>query len=144
MAPVPFHYLDLQAFAYATEDTERVVQALQHFLPEDATIEREASSGHHGDAITILSTRIETADEMRVVLDALFAIDGVERFQQELSKRIDDDCAFFLRFDKQQAFQGHSAIGKGIQLRGKVEAYPASKEAAIDNVAAYFQTVLEE
>lgn len=140
MAPVPFHYLELRAFSYATEDVKRVETALRHYTPADCAIERSRSSGHHGDPITVLSTRIETADAMRTVIERLFEIDGIERFQTQLQSRIDEECAFYLRFDKQAAFRGISSDGVGIQLRGKVESYPASRERAIENLADFFAT----
>lgn len=49
MATVPFHYVDLRAFAYATEDEKRVADALRTFLPEDTELDRVENVGHHGD-----------------------------------------------------------------------------------------------
>ncbi|MFC6771136.1 RNA-binding protein, partial [Halorubrum pallidum] len=106
MPTVPFHYVDLRAFAYATEDEKRVADALRTFLPDDAEIDRVENVGHHGDRIVVLSARIENADGMRHVLDALADLDDVERVIDELDDRVDDDCALFLRVDKQAAFRG--------------------------------------
>ena len=35
-----FHYVDLRAFCYATEDEDRVEAALRHYLPDDYPVER--------------------------------------------------------------------------------------------------------
>jgi len=133
MAKVPFHYVDLRAFAYATEDEKRVEDALRTFLPEDAEIDRVENVGHHGDRIVVLSARIENADGMRHVLDALADLDDVDRVIDELDQRVDDNCALFLRVDKQAAFRGDVRLGPGITVRAKVEAYPAKQEAAVEN-----------
>jgi len=133
MAKVPFHYVDLRAFSYATEDEKRVADALRTFLPEDAELDRVENVGHHGDRIVVLSARIKNADGMRHVLDALADLDDVDRVIDELDQRVDDNCALFLRVDKQAAFRGDVRLGPGITVRAKVEAYPAKKAAAVEN-----------
>ena len=116
MPKVPFHYVDLRAFSYATEDVKRVENV-----------------GHHGDRIVVLSARVERADEMRHVLDRLAELEDLDRVLDELDERVDDNCALFLRLDKQAAFRGDVRLGPGITVRTKVEAYPAKKEKAVAN-----------
>ena len=133
MAEVPFHYIDLRAFCYATEDDKRVEQALRTYLPEDFEVERATSEGHHGDRILVISTRVENADEMRHVLSKVAELPDAEGLVDELDERVDDNCSLFLRLDKQSAYRGEAELGEGITLRAKVEAYPAQKEAAVEN-----------
>jgi RNA binding exosome subunit len=133
MSNVPFHYVDLRAFSYATEDVKRVEQALYTFLPEEVELDRVENAGHHGDRIVVLSARVERADEMRHVLDRLAELDDIDGVIDELDERVDDNCAFFLRLDKQAAFRGEVRLGPGLTLRTKVEAYPAKKEKAVAN-----------
>ncbi|TQQ79820.1 RNA-binding protein [Halonotius terrestris] len=139
MPRVPFHYIDLRTFCYATEDEKRVEEALRQFLPEEFEIDRVENTGHHGDRIVILSARVETADGMRVVLDQLAALDAIDRVLEELDERVDDNCSFFLRLDKQAAFNGLVRLGEGITLRAKVEAYPAKHEKAVANAREAIQ-----
>ncbi|VTT87912.1 Uncharacterized protein MJ0213 [Halorubrum sp. DM2] len=133
MPKVPFHYVDLRAFSYATEDVKRVEQALYTLLPEDIELDRVENVGHHGDRIVVLSARVETADEMRHVLDRLSELEDLDRVLDELDERVDDNCALFLRLDKQAAFRGDVRLGPGLTVRTKVEAYPAKKEKAVAN-----------
>ena len=133
MPRVPFHYIDLRTFCYATEDEKRVEDALRHFLPEEFDLDRVENTGHHGDRIVVLSARVESADGMRVVLDRLAELDAIDRVLEELDDRVDDNCSFFLRLDKQAAFNGLVRLGEGITLRAKVEAYPAKHEKAVAN-----------
>jgi len=141
MAGVPFHYVDLRAFAYATEDDRRVEDALRHFLPEDAEIERQTTEGHVGDRILVLSARLENAADVRHVLSVLAVADEFETVESELEERVTENCELFVRLDKQAAFGGETRLGEGITLRAKVEAYPAKKAAAVENareaLAAY-------
>lgn len=133
MAEVPFHYVDLRTFCYATEDDKRVEQAIRSFLPDEFEVERVESKGHHGDRIVVFSARLERADEMRHVLSKLADLPNIETVLDQLDDRVDDNCSFFLRLDKQAAYRGEVALGDGITFRAKVEAYPAKKEAAVEN-----------
>jgi len=139
MSRVPFHYIDLRTFCYATEDKKRVEAALRTFLPEEFEIDRVENSGHHGDRIIVLSARVENADGMRVVLDRLADLDTIDRVVEELEDRVNDNCSFFLRLGKQAAFNGQVRLGEGITLRAKVEAYPAKHEKAVANAREAIQ-----
>jgi RNA binding exosome subunit len=129
----PFHYVDVRAFCYETEDEARVADALRLFLPEDVDLERAATEGHHGDRIVVLSARVDTADEMRAILDVVRESPDLDRIRDELDRRVDEDCSLFLHLDKQAAARGEVRLGDGIALRAKVEAYPAKRESAVEN-----------
>ncbi|MFB6352494.1 MAG: RNA-binding protein [Halobacteriales archaeon] len=133
MGSVPLHYIDLRAFCYATEDEVRVERALRTYLPPDVELERAETTGHHGDPIVVLSARIETADEIRAVLETVRELDDFAGVLDELDDRVDENCAFHLSLDKQAAADGVVQRGSGIQLRAKVEAYPARRDAAVEN-----------
>jgi len=143
MASVPFHYIDLRTFCYATEDEKRVEQALRRFLPEDYEIERAVNRGHHGDRIVVFSARVDNADDVRHVLRQLSDLPDIEQVIDELDERVDDNCSFFLRLDKQAAFKGRVDRGEGITLRAKVEAYPAKQPAAVENAREALETARE-
>ncbi|RLM67777.1 RNA-binding protein [Halorubrum sp. Atlit-26R] len=144
MSKVPFHYVDLRAFSYATEDVKRVEQALRTLLPEDVELDRVENVGHHGDRIVVLSARVERADEMRHVLDRLAELEDLDRVLDELDERVDDNCALFLRLDKQAAFRDEVRLGPGITVRTKVEAYPAKKEKAVANARETLSRLADE
>jgi len=144
MPSVPFHYVDLRTFCYATEDDKRVEAALRHYLPEEFEIEVAPTEGHHGDRIVVLSARVENADEMRHVLGQVAELDQIDRVMDELDERVDENCSLFLRLDKQAAFNGRSELGEGITLRAKVEAYPAKHEAAVENAHEAFENVRKD
>jgi RNA binding exosome subunit len=135
MASVPFHYLDLRAFCYVTEDDKRVEDALRTFLPEEFELQLAESEGHYGDRILVISARVENADDIRTVLDSVgdLADEELQRVRDELDERVTENCEFFLTLDKQAAYGGDVRLGDGITLRGKVEAYPAKRESAIEN-----------
>jgi RNA binding exosome subunit len=144
MASVPFHYVDLRTFCYATEDDKRVEDALRTFLPEDFEIERSSNTGYHGDRILVLSARVENADGVRHVLSKLADLPDIDAVLDELDDRVDDNCAFYLTLDKQAAFRGEARRGDGITFRAKVEAYPAKRETAIENARETFERLRED
>ncbi|GAB6861289.1 RNA-binding protein [Haloplanus litoreus] len=139
MSNVPFHYVDLRTFCYATEDEKRVEQALRTYLPEDYEIDRQVTTGHHGDRIAVLSARLENADDVRYVLGRLVDLPDYDIFLDELDDRVAEDCSLYLTLDKQAAFRGEVRQGDGITLRGKVEAYPAKRESAVENAREAFE-----
>jgi hypothetical protein len=152
MASVPFHYVDLRTFCYATEDEKRVEAALRHLLPErdgddprdPVVVERVETEGFNGDRIVVLSTRLERADDVRHVLSVLAEADEFDRVLDELDERVDDNCSLFLHLDKQAAFGGRTELGDGISLRAKVEAYPAKQETAVENAREAFVDLLAD
>ena len=133
MPRIPFHYVDLRTFCYETEQVTRVERALRAVLPEEFEVTRVESEGHHGDRIVVLSARVENADGVRYVLTRLAELPEFERLLDELDDRVTDNTELFFRLDKQAAFRGEIRRGDGITLRAKVEAYPATKEAAVEN-----------
>ena len=138
MSSVPFHYVDVQAFCYATEDEVRVERALRHLLPEDHAVERTENAGFHGDPIVVLTARVENADGVRHVLSQLADLADIEGVLDELDRRVTEDCELYLYLDKQAALSGSVELGEGLSVRGKVEAYPAKKQSAIENVREAF------
>jgi RNA binding exosome subunit len=136
MSSVPFHYVDLRAFSYATEDDQRVEDALRTFLPAEFELQRTESEGHYGDPILVLSARVENTADVQSVLGRFEDLpdDEHEQVVAELDERVDENCSFFVSFSKQAAADGAVRLGDGLTFRGKVEAYPAKKSNAIEAV----------
>jgi len=136
MSSVPFHYVDLRAFCYVTEDESLVEDALRRLLPEAVALDRTESEGHYGDPILVLSVRVEETPAIEAVLDSLSDLPAAERdrLSEELDERVNEDCSLFVSLDKQAACGGEVQLGDGIAMRAKVESYPAKRERAIDAV----------
>ncbi len=148
MPQIPLHYVDLRTFCYATEDEKRVEGALRTFLPDrdddPFEIERVESEGHYGDRILVLSARVENADDVRYVLSRLADLESFDDLIDELDERVTENTELFLRLDKQAAFEGDVRLGDGITFRGKVEAYPAKKEKAVENAEEVLERLRDE
>lgn len=129
------HHVRFRVHVHATEDPERVHQALA-FLTGDAPIEEtDILEGHHANPIRVLESTISSSPEVQAFLRRLTEDPAVlTALAQDLERRVDDACNLYLRLDKQQAVLGHvvlAADGDVIHARAKVAAYPARREVAL-------------
>ena len=129
---VVFHWVRVQTFCYATEKRELLEETMTELLGTDE-FEEEISEGEHGNVMTILESRLTKQREF----NALFRKLGPEIcgwIVEDIDNRIDDDCVFYIRLDKQKAVQGIYEVahhGDVIAITGKVQAHPAKKEVAV-------------
>lgn len=133
-----FHWLRVEAFVYATEKEDLVRETFSSLVGTDE-FQTDISEGEHGNRMLILQFMASRQKEM----DAVFGSLGqkvLSDLTADLENRIDDDCVFYTRLDKQKAVQGEWAIahhGDVISITGKVASNPAKKEIAIANMRNY-------
>lgn len=104
--------VDISCFAHATEDEGKVLDAVKHVLPlafvESVSFAKTKAQGHHGNLITVFETRIKDKETARAVVDNIAAnltpLDK-ETLLNEVEKHVEKGN-FFVRLDKQAAFQG--------------------------------------
>ena len=129
---VVFHWVRVQTFCYATEKRELLEETMTELLGTDE-FEEEISEGEHGNVMTILEARLTKQREV----NALFRKLGPEIcgwIVDDIENRIDDDCVFYIRLDKQKAVQGQYEVahhGDVVAITGKVQAHPAKKDVAV-------------
>ena len=111
--PVKFvREVEISTFSHATEDEERVENAITNLLPEenrDLWLTRKTLKGYHGDPITIVTGKIRTkkgaTGVLRRVVQELSSLDQ-QRLLDELEERLDDGGNLYIRLDKQNAYLG--------------------------------------
>jgi RNA binding exosome subunit len=143
MIQMTFHRLNFRAFAHATEDEERVVEALI-FASGASEVSRTKSSGYHGNPIAILQATVRGGKEIGAFFNRLGKV-NIEELLRTLDRRIDDECSFFLRLDKQEAYLERLVLTEKddvIAMRGKIKAYPSKKTIALRAVAEYLESLL--
>ena len=127
-----FHWIRVQTFCYATERKELLEETMENLLGEADEYSEDESVGEHGNVMTILEARLTHQRQYR----NLFTDLGPEIrawIVSDLDNRIDEDCVFYIRLDKQKAVQGiyePAHHGDVIAITGKVQAHPARKEVA--------------
>lgn len=133
----PFRNAIVSTFAHATEDEQRVLSVLGTLLPEGVGVRQSKLEGHHGNPIINLEAKVGQKKLLRElwqrVLTKLRAGE-LKKFGKIVPERVDENCFFYLRFDKQLAHAGELVLtgsGDAIHLRLKVAAYPAKREVAV-------------
>lgn len=137
------HYILFRTQAHSTEEPSRVRQALENVLPQDTPIEALETEGYFGNPITIFTARLEkkaATQYMKFLRDKLPEED-LRELISELPERVSEDCTFFLRLSKQDAYLGDVRITyaeDAIALKAKVAAYPAKYELGLKILQDYF------
>ena len=140
-----FHWLRIETFCYATEKEDLVSETFQQIAGTDE-FQMDISESEHGNQMLILQHMITKQRDM----DALFlrlGKDLMQGFLDDMENRIDDDCVFYTRLDKQKAVQGIYAVahhGDVISITGKVASNPAKKEVAMRNMTDFLQKLLSQ
>ncbi len=138
-----FHWLRIETFCYATEKEDLVSDTFRQIAGTDE-FQIDISESEHGNQMLILQHMITKQRDM----DALFARLGkdlMQNFLDDMENRIDEDCVFYTRLDKQKAVQGIYAVahhGDVISITGKVASNPAKKEVAMRNMTEFLQKII--
>ena len=136
--------LAFRTFAHATENEDRVEQALR-FVSGAEEITKSRSEGYHGNPIVVVEARITRSKEMKSFFASLDAAD-VQKLIDTLELRVDEESMFFLRLDKQAAFEGRSVLADHddiISVRGKIKSYPQSRDNALKMIDGILRDALE-
>lgn len=142
----PFHHIEFDVFCQATEDMDRVVQALRFFVGDSELME-DCLEGFCGNPLTRLTGRLEKRDEMEGFWRKVVSAGLLEWVLSELDKRTDEQCNLYIRFSKQMAYKGQLVAGVAgraggvIEMRAKVAAYPAKKSVAVKRVDEYLRSL---
>ena len=140
-----FHWLRVQVFCYATERQELLEETLAELLGTDEFTE-DVSEGEHGDTMLILEARLTKQREY----NALFRKLGPEIrgwIKEDVGNRIDEDCVFYMRLDKQKAVRGEYEVahhGDVISITGKLQSHPARKDVAEANMVAFLDSLEDQ
>ncbi|MBQ5447565.1 MAG: exosome protein [Candidatus Methanomethylophilus sp.] len=139
-----FHWLRIETFCYATEKEELVSQTFRDLVGTDE-FQTDVSESEHGNQMLILQHMATKQREM----DEIFSRLGKELLQalsDDLENRIDEDCVFYTRLDKQRAVCGEYRVahhGDVISITGKVASNPARKEVAMDNMTQFLKKLID-
>lgn len=138
-----FHWLKAQTFCYATEKEDLLTETMTALLGTEE-LDKDISEGEHGNKTVIIQRSLEKQKEV-VTLFTNLGEDVISDIIDDIDNRVDEDCTFFLRLDKQKAVEGVYAIahhGDVIALTGKVVSHPARKEVAIGNLKTFLVGLL--
>jgi hypothetical protein len=136
-------YARFRTYCHATEDEARVRQALMFISgAQDKAIEVTVNKGYHRNEIRVLEAELKKGPALTRFLEALAGAGIFEKVRDQISMRIDEEGIFYLRFDKQEAFQGRFVLDSGsdtIQAGIKVQSYPAKPEKMLKELTTQIE-----
>jgi len=123
LSQIPVAFVEISFFAHATEDENKVIEAVRHLLPtvqvENIVFKRSSLRGHHGNPIAFFEAKTKEKEIMRAVLENLSS--GLSPLDKEsLLREVElhvEKGNLYLRFDKQAAFQGQFKLGVSDPIR---------------------------
>ncbi|KPV62737.1 MAG: hypothetical protein AOA66_1233 [Candidatus Bathyarchaeota archaeon BA2] len=72
---MPVAYIDIRFFVHATENLDKVVEAVQRLLPsdyiDDILFKKGNLKGHYGNPITLFETRIKNREVIKAFVENL-------------------------------------------------------------------------
>lgn len=112
MSQMPIAYIDVRFFAHATEDPNKVVEAVQNVLPSDylaeITFRRRNLRGHYGNLITLFESKVRDRETIKAFVENLSTRlneTDKEILFREIGRHVEKG-SLYLRLDKQAALQG--------------------------------------
>jgi RNA binding exosome subunit len=111
LAPNHVAYVDIRVFSHATEDEDKVLEAVRKILPtdfqKDIEFEKHNLHGHYGNPITFFETRVQNKEVLKAIVENLSShLSTLDK--ETLRSRISEYTekgSLFIRLDKQAAFQ---------------------------------------
>lgn len=130
MPSLPIRWILARAFCQATEDEDRVGQALSAAV-SGGTAAEERLEGQFGNVVLVVSRRLERSEDLRSTWGRWAEANLPRDLLRDLDARLDDDGVLHLRLDKQEAAQGRLQLHRdadAIDVQVKLKAYPAKRE----------------
>ena len=122
----PIGYINVRAFAHATEDPEKVLTAIRNTLPkelgENAVFQKTSLTGHHKNPIILFETKLTDKQHLPAALEKIAA--GLSSLDKEtLDSEIKlhlEKRNLYLRFNKQSAYQGELRFSSNDPIHFKI------------------------
>jgi len=123
LSQTPITCVDISFFAHATEDENKVREAVRKLLPtlqvDNLVFKKSNLRGHHGNPITLFEAKIEEKEAVKTIVENLASgLDSLdkEKLLREVELHVEKGN-LYLRFDKQKAFQGQLKLGVSDPIR---------------------------
>ncbi len=150
MAKLQAHHVRLTTFIQATEDEDKVLDAIATFIPEeidgdDIIFDIDETKGFFGNPIKVINVEIKRSRAVRTFLEhfkELLSEEDRGYLLEHLDEKVDEEGTFYIRFNKQKAYLGDVEIDEGadvVQVRIKVKAFPMRKEAVVKAVREWLE-----
>ncbi|NJE84911.1 RNA-binding protein [Thermococcus sp. CX2] len=150
MAKIKAHHIRLTTFIHATEDEDKVLEAIATFIPEeidddDVLFDIVETQGFFGNPIKVVNVEIKRSKAVRTFLEyfkELLSDRDKTYLLDHLDEKVDEEGTFYVRFNKQRAYLGEAEVDEGedvIQIKIKAKAFPMKKEAVVKAVREWLE-----
>jgi hypothetical protein len=135
---IPIGYIDIRVFAHATENLDKVLNAVRNVLPSELidliTFKKSNLTGHHGNPITLFEARIKEKNAAQAVFEKICA--GLSILDKELlnSKILQhlDKANLYIRLDKQSAYLNELKLSSADPIHFRIHFKKHSREEILD------------
>ena len=139
MSQLPIIYVDVRFCAHATEDLDKVMEAVQNILPsdhiDDITFDRKNLEGHYGNPITFFETRIKDKVTVKALVEKLSSnLSSLDK--NELDRMINrciEKGSLYIRLDKQAALKGKIKLATSDPIRIRIRFRKSKTEDVIED-----------
>jgi len=126
--PQNIQSIEISTIAHATDDLEKVEQALNHLLPDSLRgrhlFTRRYLEGHYNNPIVTFAARLtKTSEITEITIFLLNQLSKSEKLsiQRDLGLHSDTEGNLYLRIDKQEAFRGRINLSDEDPIRVKLK-----------------------
>ncbi|WP_297507171.1 RNA-binding protein [Thermococcus sp.] len=150
MTNLKAHHVRITTFIQATEDEDKVLEAIATFIPEeideeDVLLDVSETTGFFGNSIKVVNVEIKRSRAVRAFLKhfkELLSEEDKKYILEHLDEKVDEEGTLYVRFNKQKAYLGEAEVDEGpdvIQVKIKVKAFPMRKEAVVKAVREWLE-----
>ncbi|MCK5024700.1 MAG: hypothetical protein KAR56_03695 [Thermoplasmata archaeon] len=136
----PFLNIRLRAIAQATEMEERV-EAAMLYVSGMEEVPATRIEGHFSNPLTIFEVELTKTRDVKKFLQILKDAGMLIILMKKIEMRLDENCVFHFRLDKQKAYAEELALADSkdiIDVSMKVAAYPARRDIAKEALLDWF------
>ena len=142
--------IEISTLSHATESLDYVEKAVRNIIPnKDLTvkIEMKKLKGHYDDPIFLLKAKVNNKKVAGTVFHNILkkiSMIGKKEVLEELENRLDKVGNFYLRLDKQKAFEGKIVLNDVDPIRLKFYFKNSKGKKVSSSIRSYIKTVIEE
>jgi len=123
---IPVTYIDIRFFVHATEDQNKVVEAVRRLLPtnhiDEIVFKTSNLKGHYRNSITLFEVRIKKKETVKALVENLSS--GLSELDKEVLLREiglhTEKGSLYVRLDKQSALEGEFKLCSADPVRVRI------------------------
>jgi RNA-binding protein len=140
--------LTLSTLSHATEDSNKVLEAIGLICPPEVASEStsERVRGHYGNEILILNKRVfSPVQANRCFVELWHRLNNSDRelIRTRLADFTDSSGTLFLRIDKEESYQGNVILGgpETIKMTVRFGGHNMAREPMLSNITNWMETI---